>query len=247
VNGHVCPDPRRFDRMTVDLAGRENGGLVVLESNRFYYSAGVINQPGLAPNMGQGWETRRLRGEGNDWVIIKLSARGILRQLEVDTSYYKFNASGAFALQGWDGTGQPAEESDGWFPLIPRTTLQPDTRQFFDVDSTRSVTYVRFDAFPDGGLSRLRLRGTVTAEGRESLAYAWLNALPRSQAIVIIASTCDVTADVASQIADLRPFVRGESDVVATGALPADGAAVDADMAGEITRCLRTLIEGRSA
>ena len=35
--------------------------------------------PGRAENMGGGWETRRKRGPGLDWIIVKLGARGVAK------------------------------------------------------------------------------------------------------------------------------------------------------------------------
>ena len=32
--------------------------------------------PGKSKNMGNGWETKRRRGKGYDWVIIKLANKG---------------------------------------------------------------------------------------------------------------------------------------------------------------------------
>ena len=48
--------------------------------------------------------------------------------------------------------------------LLPRTRLQPDTRHRFRVE-TRPATHVRLDIYPDGGIARLRLFGSLTADG----------------------------------------------------------------------------------
>ncbi len=52
--------------------------------------------------------------------------------------------------------------------LLPRTRLQPDTAHRFRVDGAEA-THVRLDIFPDGGVARLRLFGSVTAEGLADL------------------------------------------------------------------------------
>ena len=36
------------------------------------------HQPGRSTNMGDGWETRRRRGPGHDWTIVRLARRGVL-------------------------------------------------------------------------------------------------------------------------------------------------------------------------
>ncbi|GAA1804637.1 allantoicase [Luedemannella flava] len=159
VYGTVLADPWRFEGVSVDLAAQELGGLVVASSDGFYSSAHALNRPGLARTMGEGWETRRRRDGGHDWAVVRLACAGVVRQLEVDTSYYVANASTACALYGFAGEGTPAADDPGWFPLLPRTALRPDTRHHFPVPLTRPVSHVRVDAFPDGGLSRLRVIG----------------------------------------------------------------------------------------
>ncbi|MDT4902581.1 MAG: Allantoicase repeat, partial [Pseudonocardiales bacterium] len=37
---------------------------------------------------------------------------------------------------------------------------------------------IRLDIYPDGGISRLRLRGEVPAEHRDEIARRWLDLLP---------------------------------------------------------------------
>ena len=41
--------------------------------------------------MGDGWETRRRREPGNDWIIIKLATKGLIKKIEIDTAHFKGN------------------------------------------------------------------------------------------------------------------------------------------------------------
>jgi allantoicase len=210
VNGRVIPDPRRFHGLTLDLAAQENGGVVEVSSDTFYSSAGVLNLPGLARHMGDGWETRRRRGTGNDWAIISLAAPGRLRRIEVDTSYYVNNASGECALFGATSETTPEPDSPLWFPLLSRARLQPDTRHFFDVAGTEAVTHVRFDAFPDGGISRLRLFGTVDSAAWPALALRWFNTLPADQAQFVLTRTAGFDPGAAQILTARRPLAHGD-------------------------------------
>lgn len=166
VAGVVRADPGRFAGLTRDLAAVEHGGLVVESSDDFYSAPSALILPGPARHMGEGWETRRRRGGGHDWVVLRLAAAGWVREVEVDTTHYKYNASSHVALSGWTSP-------DRSFPILERTRLQPDTRHLFRVPPGPAVTHVRLDAYPDGGLSRLRLHGELTADGRAGLAAAW--------------------------------------------------------------------------
>lgn len=161
VYGEPAPDPELLPE-TLDLAAAEFGGRVVDCSDRFYGSPGNLLLPGLAAVMGDGWETRRRRDGGNDWVQVRLAAPGVIRLAELDTSHFKGNAPGWAALTGSGGE-----------LLLPRTRLQPDTRHRFRIAHDGPVEGVRLDIYPDGGMARLRLHGSLTAAARERLAAQW--------------------------------------------------------------------------
>jgi allantoicase len=183
VHGEVVPDPRLWDGMTIDLASQEHGGLVVADSDSFYTSAQVLNRPDRARTMGEGWETARRRDDGHDVAVIALAAAGRLMQVEIDTAHFKYNASAEVELWGCEDYPAPAAAAPGWFPLLARTRLQPDTRHVIALPGpSATVWVVRVDAFPDGGLSRIRLVGTPEPAARRVAALRWFNALPPAQA-----------------------------------------------------------------
>ena len=53
-------------------------------------------------------------------------------------------------------------DSAHWKEVIPRTKLRADTRHHFEkeIQPQGDATHVRFNIFPDGGVSRLRIIGT---------------------------------------------------------------------------------------
>jgi allantoicase len=161
VHGEVVPDPALLPGLVWDLAALAHGGLVVDCSDMFYGAPGNLIAPGLARTMGEGWETARRRDSGNDWVQLRLAAPGRIRLAELDTSHFKGNAPGAATLRGADARAGELADPAGWFDILPRTRLQPDTSHRFPVGSTRTATHVRLDVFPDGGMARLRLYGEV--------------------------------------------------------------------------------------
>jgi allantoicase len=163
--GDVVPDwPGLRGRGQVDLAAAEHGGLVVACSDMFFGSRQNLIMPGDARHMGDGWETRRRRGPGHDWAVVRLGAAGIIERVVVDTRHFKGNAPGACSLDGAvsDAPGGPAGE-DMWTELMGRTALQPHMRHTFEqeIAAIGSATHVRFNIFPDGGVGRLRLFGRV--------------------------------------------------------------------------------------
>jgi len=181
VHGDALPDPRTLDGLTVDLAARELGGLVVASSDDFYTQASALNRPDLARTMGAGWETQRRRDDGHDWAVVRLAAAARPQMVEVDTSYFVLNASAEVELWGCHNETDPDPQAAEWFPVLPRTRLQPDTRHRFRVPPGPEMTHVRLDAFPDGGISRLRLQGQVVGPSLHRLAVRWFEALPEGQ------------------------------------------------------------------
>ena len=171
VYGEVAPDWDSIRRAggLVDLAAVENGGLVVATSDEFFGHRHNLIMPGRALDMSDGWETKRRRGPGHDWCVIRLGASGLIRRAEVDTAHFKGNFPESCSLEV---CAMPVErlapndsyERAGWRELLPRTKLQAHTRHFFEEELRRDAgeaTHARFRIYPDGGVSRLRLHGGV--------------------------------------------------------------------------------------
>ena len=169
VHGEVLPDPSWLATLgTFDLISVLNGGSYEDASDRFYSSPTQIILPGTSRKMDDGWENRRRRvRDTNDWVRFRLPAQGAVRAIEIDTAYLKGNSAGWIALQGRNG------ETGEWFEIIPRTRLQPDTLHRFPLRAQAIVTHVRLDAFPDGGVARMRLHGSLTESGATELAHRY--------------------------------------------------------------------------
>ena len=170
VHGEVVPDWDRLERLggDLDLAAVENGGRVLQCSDMFFGHRHNLIMPGRAANMSDGWETKRRRGPGHDWTIIKLGRPGRIRRLEVDTAWFKGNFPESCALEATNAGDLPEEKltdlSVAWQSVLPRTTLQAHTRHFFEDEILDAgiVSHLRFNIFPDGGVSRLRAYGTLT-------------------------------------------------------------------------------------
>jgi allantoicase len=184
AHGEVVPDPD-FLTGSVDLAALENGGQIADCSDAFYASAANVLLPGRPSGMADGWENARRRDGGNDFLVIRLAATGVPRQLEIDTTYFVGNAPGsvrvlAADLQPGSVPGQPGPVSgDAWSELLPRTRLQPDTRHRFLVPGQRPATHIRVDIFPDGGLGRVRVHGEIVGAALAQLRERYRSLLPR--------------------------------------------------------------------
>lgn len=149
----------------IDLAAALNGGTVVAANNEHFGLASRLLLPGRGVNMGDGWETRRRREPGNDWCIVALALPGTLSAIEVDTCHFKGNYPDRCSLQAARISGGTREsivtQSMFWPLLLPEQKLQMDHQHHFssEILAHAAVTHVRFNIHPDGGVSRLRLRG----------------------------------------------------------------------------------------
>jgi allantoicase len=124
--------------------------------------------PGRSTHMGDGWETRRRRGEGHDWTVVRLATRGTLHRVEVDTDHFKGNAPGSCMLETCDDADASADAltdaSREWRALLPQTPLQPHARhRFVELAHWAPATHARLNIYPDGGIARLRLFGKPEA------------------------------------------------------------------------------------
>jgi allantoicase len=213
VHGTPVADPRPLDAGPVDLAALENGAAVTGCSNEFYSKPAQLISPGLARSMGEGWETARRRQPGNEWVAVRLAGAGAITLAELDTSYFLGNAPESARLTGCPAGGDPADPA-AWVELLPRTRLLPDTRHRFVLPATTEVTDARLDAYPDGGMARLRLWGRLSAAGRSRLGRTWFDALPDAQTAAVLAA-----AGLPAGLAGMRPTLDA-------GPLPAELAAL---------------------
>ena len=147
----------------VDLAAIENGGYSVVCSDMFFGHRQNLIMPGRSTHMGNGWETKRRRGPGHDWTIIRLGKPGTISRVELDTDHFKGNAPDSCMLEYCDAEGADAESladpTRKWKALVEQSKLQPHARHAFDVIGATRATHVRLNIYPDGGVARLRLFG----------------------------------------------------------------------------------------
>jgi len=149
----------------VDLAAVEHGGRAIAASDEHYGSIHNLTAPGRGFNMGDGWETARRRGPGNDWVIIALGRPAVIERAEIDTAHFKGNYPDRVSLEAAMFAGDEAAVADDaqWQILMPDAKLKMDQQHYFDeaLQEAGEVSHVRVSIYPDGGISRVRLFGQV--------------------------------------------------------------------------------------
>ncbi|MDX1499721.1 MAG: allantoicase, partial [Woeseiaceae bacterium] len=132
-------------------------------SDEHFGSMHNLNVPGRGINMGDGWETARRRGPGNDWVVLALGHPGVIERVIVDTAHFKGNYPDRVSLEAalLHGSQLPDPAGTDWQTLLPEANLEADREHEF-TDALRDVgivSHLRMAIYPDGGVSRLRVFG----------------------------------------------------------------------------------------
>lgn len=155
----------RLGHEPIDLAAALHGGRALACSDEHYGSKHNLLLPGRGATMADGWETRRRREPGFDWVILQLGHRGRVTAVEIDTAHFKGNFPHQVSIQAMG----LSEESDGdlasrclyWPTLLEPQLLQADAVHRFAAElcGLGPVTHLRVNMHPDGGMSRVRIFG----------------------------------------------------------------------------------------
>ncbi len=200
----------------VDLACATSGGRAVACSDAFFASMDNLLLPGRAPHMGGGWETRRSRPPGEDWIIVQLRP-GRIDRIHVDTAFFKGNFPDRCAVEAIHWPGAPPDalvRSPDWVPIVPTTKLRADAVHPLTPTDAGPWTHLRLRIYPDGGVSRLRVYGTPDDAGRPDPLVTRINEDPDLAATLsrVCGSTRWIRGMVAAAPFASRAQLLGEAD-----------------------------------
>lgn len=164
----ACNWGKRDPNVSYEVSALANGGRIVAYSDAHYGTPTVILKAGRGVNMGDGWETRRRREPGNDWIIIELGHAVTVDRIEIDTAHFKGNYPDRISVQG-DRVAESTDQSlvtqaMFWPTLLGERKTEMDKQHFFEGDAIQfkePVSHVRVNMFPDGGISRVRIWGRL--------------------------------------------------------------------------------------
>lgn len=154
----------------VDLAAMRNGGQALLCSDMFFGVMSNLIAPQRARVMGEGWETRRSRRVGFDWIIVKLGTVGTVSSIVLDTNHFKGNFAHSAQVEGIlnpDISLMELQESE-WTPILPNQFLKEHFEHQYrnEIVNSGPFSHVRLRIYPDGGVSRMRVYGQVSTESK---------------------------------------------------------------------------------
>lgn len=155
----------------IDLAQPRLGGEVVYATDDFFADkarlidpAEPVFIPGKYDDNGKwmdGWESRRKRVPGHDWAIVKLGAPGEIAGFEIDTRNFTGNYPPRASIEGCVSAAAIPPDDVVWATLVPVIDLAGDDRRWVKAEAGGVWTHVRLSIFPDGGVARLRVYGTI--------------------------------------------------------------------------------------
>ena len=169
------PMPASLSEGLVDLAATVNGGKAIAWNDAHYGHPDNILGPGRGVNMGDGWETRRRREPGNDWIIVQLGGTAAVERVVVDTAHFKGNYPDRCSLQAANLPGvrglalrdMVVTRAMFWETFMEPQKLEADAVHEFGpaaLHDAGPVTHVKLNVFPDGGINRLRVFGRRVGE-----------------------------------------------------------------------------------
>ncbi len=168
------PNAPDFTRRFTNLADPRLGAKAVAASDEFFAPKDrmlspepAVFIPGKYDDHGKwmdGWESRRKRGQGNDWCIVKLARAGRIAGVDIDTSHFTGNYPPGASLEACVCEAEVPPADTAWQPLLPAVALAGNSHHYHAIDSDAAWTHVRISIYPDGGVARLRIYGRPSAD-----------------------------------------------------------------------------------
>lgn len=123
-----------------------------------------VARPGFFTETGawyDGWESRRHNPLENEHVIFKLKYPGSIKGVDMDCT--TFNIGNSYCFGKLEGAVVEGDEEPVWETIIAKSPLTPSSHNFFCLHhaTPRYYNLLRLNAYPDGGLNRLRVYGSV--------------------------------------------------------------------------------------
>ena len=164
-----------FTNGLIDLAQPRLGTKIVFKTDDFFASANRIISPTILVfkedvfdkhgKWMDGWESRRKRSSGHDFIILKLGKPGSISKVDVDTSHFNGNQPAAISIEGTYSNFNKISNFK-WQTLLSKKRTKADSHHYFSIKNKKVFTHIKLNIFPDGGVARLRLYGTIAKSNK---------------------------------------------------------------------------------
>jgi len=155
----------------INLAQSRLGSKIVYKTDEFFAPAKRIINPwppvfkeGVFDKHGKwmdGWETKRKRGKGYDYLILKLGRPGQINKIDIDTSYFSGNQPTKVSLQACFSKKKLPNKNSKWTTILKKKPTKANSHHFFNIKNKSIFTHIKLNIFPDGGVARIRIYGSM--------------------------------------------------------------------------------------
>jgi len=155
----------------INLAEPRLGSKVIFKTDDFFASANrIINsdppifKEGVFDKHGKwmdGWETRRRRRKGFDYLIIKLGKPGKIFNVDIDTTHFLGNQPTHASLQACYNNKKKPNNKSRWITILNKKKLGSNKNHNFNIKNKSIFTHIKLNIYPDGGVARLRIFGEI--------------------------------------------------------------------------------------
>ena len=158
----------------IDLAQSRLGSKIVYKTNEFFAKAERIINPSEPifikdkfdkhGKWMDGWETRRRRNKGFDYLIIRLGREGKISKVNIDTRHFNGNQPSHASIEGCYSKKNIPDKKTKWKNILKKKKIKPNTCNMFNIKNKSVFSHIKLNIFPDGGVARLRLFGKIDSK-----------------------------------------------------------------------------------
>ena len=139
----------------IDLAQKRLGSKVVYKTDEFFAKASRINEstkPIFIPNKFDihgkwmdGWETRRKRDKGHDYLIIHLGKKGIISKINIDTTHFNGNQPSFASIEACYNKKNIPSKKVKWKTILSKKKIKPDSHNIFSTTNRSVFTHIKLN------------------------------------------------------------------------------------------------------
>jgi allantoicase len=161
--GNAVPVFPQDTSAVFELSATVMGGVATACSDQHFGTKDNLLLPGRGHDMGDGWETKRTRGEHVDWTIVRLGAAGEIDNIVIDTAHFRGNFPQKVQVFAGSFEKDPQQDSEGWVEVLKPQKSGPDVeiRYQGELENVKGerYTHAKLVIIPDGGVKRFRVFG----------------------------------------------------------------------------------------
>ena len=86
-----------------------------------------------------GWESKRKRTKGHDYIILKLGKPGKILKVDIDTSHFNGNQPAMISIEGAISNSNKIKQLK-WTQILSKKKVKADSHHFFSIKNKVNIT-----------------------------------------------------------------------------------------------------------